>query len=62
MQVTGAKNCKQQHEMQRLAETYLCLLESNAKQAELASVYRRGERSVKDSARLVGLRLPDDNS
>lgn len=60
VQVTGAKNCKHQSEMQHLAETYLCLLESTARQSELAAVYRRGERSIQESAAMVGLRLPEE--
>ena len=59
-QVTGSKHCKQQHELQHIGQTYLCLLQSNTKQQELASLYGRGERSVKDSARLVGLQLPEE--
>jgi len=31
-QVTGSKYCKQQHELQHIGQTYLCLLESNARQ------------------------------
>jgi len=31
-QVTGAKYCKQQHELSHVGQTYLCLLESTARQ------------------------------
>ena len=62
VQVTGAKHCKQQHEVKYLAETYLCLLESNAKQAELSAIYTRNERTTEQAANLVGLRLPKEKS
>jgi len=58
-QVTGAKHCKEKDEMRHLAETYLCLLESNRKQSELAAQYLRGERSPEDAARMVGLSMPN---
>jgi hypothetical protein len=57
-QMTGAKYCKEKDEMRHLAQTYLCLLESNRKQAELCAQYSRGERSVAEAANIVGLSLP----
>jgi len=57
-QVTGAKYCRERDEMRQIAETYLCLLESSRKQEELSTIYARGERSVEESAKLVGLALP----
>lgn len=60
--VTGSKLCKHQDELRHVAQTYLCLLESTARQQELASLYSRGERTVKESANLVGLRLPEDSN
>jgi len=56
--VTGAKFCKEKDEMRHLAQTYLCLLQSNKKQAELSTQYARGERSVEEAANIVGLSLP----
>jgi len=57
-QVTGEKHCKEKDEMRHLAQTYLCLLESNKKQAELSAQYARGERSIEEAAGIVGLALP----
>jgi len=57
-QVTGAKHCREKDEMKHLAETYLCLLQSTKKQAELRALYLKGERSIESSASLVGLSLP----
>jgi len=57
-QVTDAKYCKEKDEMKHLVETYLCLLESNKKQAELSALYLRGERTPAEAARMCGLALP----
>ncbi|XP_059154736.1 protein FMC1 homolog isoform X2 [Physella acuta] len=56
---TGEKICREKHEVEHLAQTYLCYLNSLRKQEELAVQYRgRGERSVESSANIVGLKLP----
>jgi hypothetical protein len=60
--VTSAKHCRQQNELQHLAETYLCLIQSNARQLELSQMYLRGERSIADAARIVGLKLPEQKT
>ncbi|CAG5125368.1 unnamed protein product [Candidula unifasciata] len=58
-QVTGEKICRAQHEVEYVARTYLCYLESTRKQEELSNLYRgRGERSIESSAEIVGLKLP----
>uniref|UniRef100_A0A0B6ZGF7 Protein FMC1 homolog n=1 Tax=Arion vulgaris TaxID=1028688 RepID=A0A0B6ZGF7_9EUPU len=58
-QVTGEKICRAGYEVEHVAQTYLCYLESARKQEELSAHYKgRGERSVESSAALVGLKLP----
>ncbi|CAL1526047.1 unnamed protein product [Lymnaea stagnalis] len=59
MQVTGEKICREQHEAENLAQTYLCYLESTRRNEELSVLYRgKGERSIESSANIVGLKLP----
>ncbi|XP_038078301.1 protein FMC1 homolog [Patiria miniata] len=57
-QVTSEKYCKEHNEMLHQAQTYLCLLRSTREHEALQAVYRRGERTVAESANLVGLQLP----
>ncbi|XP_005097606.1 protein FMC1 homolog [Aplysia californica] len=58
-EVTDEKICRAHNEVQHVAETYLCYLESLRKQEELSQQYKgRGERSVESSAEIVGLKLP----
>ncbi|KAL8570988.1 hypothetical protein ACOMHN_037848 [Nucella lapillus] len=58
-QVTGEKECRGQNDVSHLASTYLCLLHSNRRLEELQVKFRgKGERSVEESARLVGLIPP----
>ncbi|GFN93142.1 protein fmc1 homolog [Plakobranchus ocellatus] len=58
-QVTEEKICRAQQEVNHVAKTYLCYLESARKLEELSSQYRgRGDRSVESSANIVGLKLP----
>jgi hypothetical protein len=57
-QLTGAKYCKEQNEMKHLAKTYACLLENTRKREEVSAIYTRGERTIEESANLVGLSLP----
>ncbi|RUS84693.1 hypothetical protein EGW08_007563 [Elysia chlorotica] len=57
--VTEQKVCRAQHEVNHVAATYLCHLESARKLEELCSQYRgRGERTIESSANIVGLKLP----
>ncbi|KXJ69267.1 hypothetical protein RP20_CCG028028 [Aedes albopictus] len=47
--------------MQFAAETYLCYLRSVRKHKELSEMYSgRGERSIRDTADMVGFKLPHD--
>lgn len=45
-----------------MAETYLTYLESTRNYQQLKQMYAgRGERSVSETANLVGLKLPNDS-
>lgn len=53
--------CKARQEMERLGETYLCYLASLRRCKEIQSHYAgKGERSIKETADLVGFKLPHD--
>lgn len=60
-QVTDQQFCKEREEMHHFAETYLCYLESTRKYEEIHQHYHgKGERSVKETADMVGFKLPHD--
>ncbi|XP_012373871.2 protein FMC1 homolog [Dasypus novemcinctus] len=57
--VTSEKLCRAQHELHFQASTYLCLLRSIREHVALHQEFHgMGERSVEESAGLVGLKLP----
>ncbi|XP_038671366.1 protein FMC1 homolog [Scyliorhinus canicula] len=57
--VTSEKLCRAQHELYHQASTYLCLLQSVRQHLALHQEYHsKGERSSRDVAQLVGLKLP----
>lgn len=59
--VTDQQLCKAQEEMAHLASTYLCYLQSVRRTAEITQMYKgKGERSVEETASLVGFKLPHD--
>lgn len=59
--VTDAQLCKKKEEMLFLADSYRCYLESTRRYKELVQKYRgKGERSVKQTADMVGFKLPHD--
>ncbi len=59
--LTDAQLCKKKNEMLFLADTYRCYLESSRRYRELLQKYRgEGERSIKQTADLVGFKLPHD--
>ncbi|CAG0918321.1 unnamed protein product [Notodromas monacha] len=61
-QVTSELVCRQAKEAQSTGEAYFVYLESSRKHAELLKHYHgRGERSVEDTAKLVGFKLPHDS-
>lgn len=60
-QVTDNVLCKAKQEMKFIGETYLCYLQSVRKQAAILKEYGgKGERSVEETAGLVGFKLPHD--
>ncbi|EZA47319.1 hypothetical protein DMN91_012950 [Ooceraea biroi] len=53
--------CKAREELRNLAEMYLCYLRSQQTCKEIHKQYAgRGERSIKETADLVGFKLPHD--
>lgn len=53
--------CKDREEMKFLGETYVCYLRSLRKYTEIVNEYKgKGERSTKDTANMVGFKLPHD--
>lgn len=60
-QTTDLTLCKAREEMKFLGETYLCYLRSLRKYTEISAVYKgKGELSIKDTADMVGFKLPHD--
>ena len=59
--VTDQQLCKAQEEMENLASTYLCYLQSVRRTSEIHQAYKgKGERSVQETANMVGFKLPHD--
>ncbi|XP_061829830.1 protein FMC1 homolog [Nerophis lumbriciformis] len=57
--VTGERYCRAQQEALHASQTYLCLLASTRNHQALHELYHgKGERSPREVAGLVGLRLP----
>lgn len=53
--------CKAREEMEFMAKTYLCYLKSSRMQQEIHNEFHgKGERSVRETANLVGFKLPHD--
>lgn len=60
-ETTEQQHCRAKEEMQYAANTYLCYLESVRKLKELNATYSgRGERSIRETADMVGFKLPHD--
>ncbi|XP_055930458.1 protein FMC1 homolog [Argiope bruennichi] len=58
-QVTEKRTCKSAEELSTMAKTYLCYLQSLRENQELIDRYHsHGERSVEETAKLVGFSLP----
>jgi hypothetical protein len=58
---TDQQLCKAQEEMKFLASSYLCYLRSQRRYEEIHNQYHaKGERSVKETANMVGFKLPHD--
>lgn len=59
--VTDKQVCKASEEMKFVSESYLCYLKSKRKYEELHNQYHgKGERSVEETAKIVGFKLPHD--
>lgn len=56
--VSDSKYCMEQNQMYFLANAYLTYLDSTKETLALYSRYCRGERSIEESAKIVGLKLP----
>ncbi|XP_014475220.1 PREDICTED: UPF0562 protein C7orf55 homolog [Dinoponera quadriceps] len=53
--------CKAREELKNLAEIYLCYLKSQQTYKDIQKQYAgKGERSIKETADLVGFKLPHD--
>lgn len=60
--VTDQQYCRQQEEMSYLAQTCATYLESSRRYQELHMEYHcRGERTVKETADIVGFKLPNEH-
>lgn len=60
-QTTDEMLCKAKEEMKYIGETYLCYLSSVRKHGEILKHYGgKGERTVEETAGLVGFKLPHD--
>lgn len=58
---TEEQLCKARDEMQFLGRTYLTYLSSSRKHKSIQQEYKgKGERSVKETATMVGFKLPHD--
>lgn len=58
---TDEQLCKSREEMKFMANTYLCYLRSSRLQKEINEEFHgKGERSVAETANMVGFKLPQD--
>ncbi|XP_058454857.1 protein FMC1 homolog [Malaya genurostris] len=59
--ITEQQQCRAQEEMHYTAKTYLCYLQSIRELKKINLAYNgRGERSIRDTADMVGFKLPHD--
>ena len=56
--VTSKKYCREENEQFFIANTYLSYLKNTREYSLLKSKYAKGERSIEESANIVGLSLP----
>lgn len=60
-ETTDEQLCKVKDEMSFLAKTYLCYLQSSRKHREINADYKgAGEKTVEQTATMVGFKLPHD--
>ncbi|XP_074597368.1 protein FMC1 homolog [Brevipalpus obovatus] len=60
--VTDERTCRSRDEMLFTARAYDKYLESVSKYRELVAMYGKGEVSIEEAARKVGLKLPESKS
>ncbi|XP_018011604.1 protein FMC1 homolog [Hyalella azteca] len=58
--VTDAQYCQEQQEMAFIAETYATYLDAGLRYKELYDEFHHPERTVEETARMVGFKLPHD--
>lgn len=60
-QMTDEQLCKAKEEMKFMAETYLCYLKSSRLCQQIQEDFHgKGERTVEETAKMVGFKLPHD--
>ncbi|CAB3382172.1 Hypothetical predicted protein [Cloeon dipterum] len=60
-QVTDEQLCRAQSELAHLSETYSCYLSSLRRYSAIKDAYHsQGERTVRQTADMVGFKLPHD--
>lgn len=58
---TDLQICKEKEEVNYLAQTYLTYLQSTKNSLRIRSYYKgKGERSIRETADMVGFKLPHD--
>ncbi|GLV43947.1 uncharacterized protein CBL_12757 [Carabus blaptoides fortunei] len=58
---TDQQLCKAQEEMKFMASTYLCYMRSGRKYNEINQQFHgKGERTIEQTANMVGFKLPHD--
>ena len=58
--VTDQRVCRPQHELNYLAQTYLAYINSSIHYKQIYDkFYSKGERTVEQTARMVGFQLPN---
>ncbi|XP_044755950.1 protein FMC1 homolog isoform X2 [Coccinella septempunctata] len=60
-QTTDEQLCKAKEEMKFMAETYLCYLKSSRLCQQIHHDFHgKGERTIEETAKMVGFKLPHD--
>lgn len=58
---TDQQLCKAKEEMEFIAKTYLCYLKSSRLEKQILEEFHgKGERTVSETAKMVGFKLPHD--
>ncbi|XP_054153601.1 protein FMC1 homolog [Oppia nitens] len=60
--VTDQRVCRPKHELKYLADTYRCYLNSSRNYQQIYDqFYSKGERSVTETAQMLGFKLPNQS-